>query len=102
MLGGVENFCFRHAIARKTANKLQLLAEELVINIITPKYGACSLNIAFSERLGTYELSVSYGGAHSNALDGAEDGLSLTIVTNTAKTLRHEYTDGKNIITAAL
>ena len=102
MLGGVENFCFRHAIEKKTANKLQLLAEELVINIVAPKYGACLLNMSFSEKLCTYELSVSYGGEISDALETSWDELSATMVRNSAKNLRHEYADGKNTITAAL
>ena len=102
MLGGVENFCFRHAIEKKTANKLQLLAEELVINIITPQYGACSLNLSFSEKLGTFELSVSYTGQKADALESAEDDLSAMMVRNSAKEIRHTYTDGVNTITATL
>lgn len=96
------NFCFRHAIERKTANKLQLLAEELVIHIVTPKYDACSLKLSFSEKLGTYEVSVSYGGENSDALETAGDELSAMMVRNSAKALRYEYADGKNNITAAL
>jgi polar amino acid transport system ATP-binding protein len=102
MLGGVENFCYRHAVEKKIANRLQLLAEELVINIIAPKHGACSLRLTFSEKLGTYELSVSYAGESADALEKCEDELSATMVRNTAKTLRHEYTDGKNTITVTL
>jgi len=102
MLGGVENFCFRHAIEKKTANKLQLLAEELVINIVTPKYGACRLNISLSEKLGSYEASVSYGGESADALETAEDELSATMVRGNAKAIRHEYAAGTNTITAAL
>ncbi|MCL1821335.1 MAG: ThiF family adenylyltransferase [Prolixibacteraceae bacterium] len=100
MLGGVENFCFRHAIEKKTAHKLQLLAEELVINIVAPKYGACSLNLSFSEKLGTYELSVSYGGEKFDALENAEDDLSAMMVKKSTKSLQHKYDEGKNIITA--
>ena len=102
LLGGVENFCFRHAIEKKTANKLQLLAEELVINIIVPKHGACLLNLNFSDKLGSYALSVSYGGENINALETAEDELSATMVRGTAKEIRHEYAGGVNTITAAL
>jgi hypothetical protein len=54
MMSGVENFCFSHAIEKKTANKLQLLAEEMVVNIVTPKYGACLMTLNFSEKLGTW------------------------------------------------
>ena len=102
MLSGVENFCFRHAIEKRTANKLQLLAEELVINIVTPKYGACVLSLNFSEKLGTYELSVSYEGGDSNALETAEDDLSVMMVKGNAKEIRHEYSEGKNKIITIL
>ena len=102
MLSGVENFCFRHAIEKKTANKLQLLAEELVINIIMPKHEACSLNLSFSEKLGNYELSVTYLGEKFDALEESGDDLSAMMVKKSAKTLRHEYADGRNTITATL
>jgi polar amino acid transport system ATP-binding protein len=102
MLSGVENFCLRNAAPKKTANRLRLLAEELVINIIAPKYVECSLCVSFSEKLSSYELSVSYGGERLNALEHAEDELSASMVTNSAKEIRHDYTDGKNTITASL
>jgi polar amino acid transport system ATP-binding protein len=102
MLGGVENFCFRHAIEKKTANKLQLLTEELVINIVTPQYGGCSLTVTFSDRLGSYELSVSYGGEKSDTLETAEDELSAMMIRGSVKEIRHEYTEGRNTITAVL
>jgi len=102
MLGGVENFCFRHAVDKKTANKLRLLAEELVINIVAPKYGKCSLCLRFLEKLGSYELAVSYDGENSNALEGAVNELSATIARNSAKEMRHEYKDGRNTITAVM
>ena len=102
MLGGVENFCYRHAIEKRIANKLQLLAEELVINIVAPEYGSCSLNLTFSEKLNTYELSVSYGGEKADALEKCKDELSVSIVRNSVKTLRHEYHGEINTITAVL
>jgi len=102
MLSGVENFCFRHAIEKKTANKLRMLAEELVINIVTPNYGKCSLIVNFSEKLGAYELSVSYGGDNANALENTEDELSAKLVLNTAKEIKHKWEIGINTITAVL
>ena len=102
MMGGIDNFCFRHAVEKKIANKLRLLAEELIINIIIPIYGACSLNMNFSEKLGSYELSVSYKGEKSNAMENTKDELSAKIVRNSVKTLRHEYAGGRNTITAEL
>jgi len=102
MLSGIENFCFRNAMEKKIANKLQLLAEEMVINIVTPKYGACSLNLNFSEKLNTYGLSVSYKGKNSNALEISGDDLAVTMVRGNAKEIRHEYAEGMNIITLGL
>jgi hypothetical protein len=74
----------------------------LVINIIAPKYGACSLDISFSENIGTYELSVSYDGEESDALQSAADKLSVTVARNSAKQIHHEYIDGRNAVTASL
>lgn len=102
MLSGIENFCFRHAIEKKAANKLQLLAEELIINIIMTKYEACTLHLNFSEKLGTHELSVSYGGESFDALENAEDELSAMLVQRSAKEIRHDYAKGQNMITALL
>jgi len=106
MLSGVENFCFRNAIEKKTANILLLLAEELVINIVMPKYKACSLNLRFAEKLESYELSVAYNGENQDALESSGDDLSAILVRKSAKSTRHEYIpgdtaiEGKNVIKA--
>jgi len=102
MLGGVENFCFRHAIEKRTAGKLQLLAEELVLNIVVPAAGACVLRLHVSEKLGAYELSVSYAGENRDLLATAEDELSAALVKKTAGSIRHDYSDEHNTITATL
>jgi len=102
MLSGVENFCFSHAIDKKTANKLQLLAEELVINIVSPIFDKCLLSINFSEKLNSYELFVTYPGENSNALEITDDDLSAAMAEGNAKELRHEHSDGINTITAVL
>ena len=73
-----------------------------MINIVTPKYGACALNLRFSEKLSTYELSVSYAGESADALETAEDELSAMMVRGNANHIRHEYADGVNTITAVL
>lgn len=102
MISGVENFCFRSAIEKKTANKLMLLTEELVLNIVTPQYAACSLNLNFSEKLKTYEITVSYRGEEKNVLENTDDDLSAMMVRNSSKEIRYEYRDGLNTITAIL
>ena len=102
MLGGMENFCFRHAIERLTANKLQLLAEELVVNVVVPQHGACSLELRFSEKLASYELSVSYAGIKSNALETSKDELAVALIKKSAKGIHYDYDKSINTITAIL
>ncbi len=102
MLGAVENFCFRHAISKRDANRLQLLAEELVLHIVVPQYSACSLNINISEKLSAYELTVSYGGDSADALADARDQLAAKVIQSSAGKLRHEFSEGKNKIIAEL
>lgn len=102
MLNGIENFCFRHAVEKKTANKLQLIAEELIIHIIVPKFGACSLNLNFTEKLNQYDLTVSYEGQREHALETSEDDLPVMMVQKSAKTIHHEHSDGKNVLTITI
>ena len=98
MLGGIENFCLRNSIEKKMTSKLQLLAEELTVNIVTPKFESCSLNLSFSKKLSSYELSILYRGENFDALENAEDELSAMMVRKSAKEVRHEYNNGENII----
>ena len=74
----------------------------MVINIVTPKYGACSLTLNFSEKLSTYTISVSYKGEKSHALETAENELSATLVRGNTKELKHEYAEGINTVTITL
>ena len=102
MLGGVEIFCFRHAIGKKIANKLELLAEEVVINIVMPQHERCSLNLSFSESLGAYELVVTYGNEKSDVLENAGDSLPVMMVRKSAKALKYQYINEVNRITVML
>ena len=102
MLGGIENFCFRHAIDKKIANKIHLLAEELIINIVAKQFGACFLNIHYSDKLDSYEVTVSYEEKKVNALKSSDDDLSVMMVQKTAKEIHYDYIDGENIIKALI
>jgi polar amino acid transport system ATP-binding protein len=102
MHGGIENFCYRHAVDKKIAGKLQLMAEELIVGVIAPRYGECSLNLSFSEKLGGYELAASYGGESFDAVEAVRNDLPATLIRKSAQSLRHEYAGGINTITATL
>jgi len=101
MLGGIENFCFRNAIEGKIANKLQLIAEELMINIVAPVYNECSLKVSISEKQNSYEVVATYKGLMANVLEDADD-LARTIIEGSAKDVRHEYNEGLNRIVVVL
>ena len=101
MLSGIENFCFRNGIETKIANKLQLVAEELMIHIVAPVYGECSLNVSFSEKQNSYEVVASYKGLSANVLEDADD-LAYALIEGNAKEVRHEYNEGLNRIVVVL
>jgi len=91
MLSGIENFCFRHAMEKKAANRLQLVCEELVLNIVVPITGECVLTLNYSEKQDACDLKVSYGGEKVNLLEISEDDLAVTMVKNSAKTLEYDH-----------
>ena len=102
MLSGIDNFCFSHAVEGKTAMKLRLIAEELVLNIVVPKFGACELNISFSEALGRYEVIVTYPGSSIDALETAEDDLAAMMIRGTASEVEHTFLEGTNTLRLTL
>jgi polar amino acid transport system ATP-binding protein len=102
MLSGIDNFCFRHAMDEATAKKVRRIAEELVINIVVPKFAQGSLTISYSEKQEKYEVVVSYPGENIDALETAEDDLAAMMVRGTAKTIAHSYADGMNMLTLSL
>jgi hypothetical protein len=98
MLSGIDDFCFRYAVDVKKANRLRLIAEELVLNIVVPQFGECELTISFPESRDAYRLSVTYPGEEGDALETGDE-LSATLVRNAAKSIERAY-DGKNGVNA--
>lgn len=102
MLAGIDNFCFSHAVETDTAKKLRLLAEELVINIVVPKFSECRLTLSFSEKLARYEIEVIYPGKNNNILNTTEDELAAAIVQNTAGHVTHGFENGMDVLKLVL
>ena len=102
MLNGIDNFCFRHALEDKTAKKLRLIAEELVINIVVPRFGVCDLSVSFSEQLCRYEVIVTYPGDSEDALVTATDDLARLMIHNTAGEIVHTFVNGVNTLRLTL
>jgi polar amino acid transport system ATP-binding protein len=90
MVNGIANFCTSHALEHGKAARMQLVAEELVVNLLLPVTEAIDLRLSFSERLKHYELEAGYAGAERNVLATAGNGLALEIV-NSATEASFEY-----------
>jgi polar amino acid transport system ATP-binding protein len=100
MLSGVDNFCFRQGIEHATAEKVRLITEELAVNIISPQVEQFSLEIAFSEKLKTYDISVSYADER-DLLETSDDLISTAIIKKSAKNVSHNF-NGVSTINVSL
>jgi polar amino acid transport system ATP-binding protein len=100
MLAGIENFCFRQGIEAYRAEKIRLIAEELAVNIVSPKTEKFDLNISFSDKLKTYSVSASYAPA-VNLLDGTDDIISASIIKKSCEKIDYSF-DGVSVIKAVL
>jgi polar amino acid transport system ATP-binding protein len=100
MLANIENFCFRQGISAPRAEKIRLIAEELAVNIISPKADKFDLNISFSDKLKTYSVSVSYE-QNVNLLDETDDIISASIIKKSSEKIEYSF-DGVSVIKAVL
>jgi polar amino acid transport system ATP-binding protein len=96
MLNGIDDFCFRYAVDDKAANRLRLIAEELVLNIVMPSFEECELMISFPESRDAYHLSLTYPGENKDAT-AAGDDLPAILVRNSAKNIEHAYDGEKGV-----
>jgi hypothetical protein len=74
----------------KKANRLRLIAEELVLHVIAPQFGACELTVSFPESRDAYRVSVTYPGEDKDALETGDE-LSVALVRNAAKSIERAY-----------
>lgn len=95
MMNSLDNFCFKHTILKSTANKLQLVVEELVMNILVPIKAEIQISVHFSENKDSVEVVAIYSGEKINPLDNESDNLSATIIKKIADNIQYAY-DGKN------
>lgn len=95
MMNSLTNFCYKHGVSRSNANKLQLVVEETVMNLLLPYGVAIDLNVNFSENQDRYTVDLSYTGESNNPFATDSKELSVVIVQNTAKEIVHTF-DEKN------
>lgn len=91
MMNQLSNFCFKHAILKSTANKLQLVVEELVMNLLLPQKVSIELIVHFSENKDSVEVIAVYSGEKFNPFLLESDNLSVMIVKKIAHNIEHSY-----------
>jgi len=94
----IESFCEKHALAKKTCDNVLLLAEE-VLGLQTD-FSDITLNLVYSEKVGTLELVCTSVGAPANPLEeGAqEDDIGLKLILSRCESSDYNYENGKNIL----
>ena len=96
---GLEAFCDRHVLPRKTRHDVVLLAEEL-LQIHAPLLPTTPLDVvlAYSEKTDRLELAVESEGEAANPLDPARlpDELGLRIVRGLADGITYRSDAGRN------
>ena len=104
MRGGIQSFADRYGLDNKIAYRLQLCTEEIVNDLLAAKNeGMIELDITveYSEADKSTILFCVDKGPFYNPFDKSamEDNLGVTIIKHTACRFRHDYADGRNIVT---
>jgi len=98
MMNSLANFCFKHGISKSNSNKLQLVTEELIMNLLLPLGARIDLDISFAENNDGCSVHVRYGGEHYNAFDENSKELPVTIIKNIAKAIEYSTSEDNDLI----
>jgi len=98
MFGNLDLFCYTHSVPGLTSDKIQIITAELVLKLILPQTGYCGIKLEYSDRLGTFELSVRYSGKKDNLFAKYTNDISASLIKSNAKVVHFEYIDGFNIL----
>ena len=107
MQGGIQSFADRYGLDNKLAYRLRLCTEELVNDLLAAKTdGEIELDITveYSEADKSTLLLCIDKGSFYNPFDKSamEDNLGVTIIKHTARQFRHDYADGRNMLTVEM
>ncbi len=98
MSTGIEEFCRKQMIAPKTANNLQLVIEELLVNHLLDHTNEIEIEIALSGQDDSLVARFTYGGTAFNPMDAQqEDDFSLMIVKNLTRDIRHSFSEKNSL-----
>ncbi len=104
VMTGIEQFGFNNLIDRDLVRKTQMVAEELLINVVLPAADAdspVSLQIEYDEAERVMDLKAVYKGKNEDPMILADD-LSKEIIKKTGRDLTFHHDEGKCTITVAI
>jgi len=97
MMNSLANFCFKHGISKSNSNKLQLVTEELVMNLLLPLGTQIDFDVSFAENNEGCSVHVKYGGERYNVFDENSKDLPVTIIKNIAKTIEYRASEDNDL-----
>ena len=95
--GELEAFCQRHSVGAQRVGRLELLAEELVVNGLFPSVAHVLLRALYSEANDGLRLELRYGGERFNPLDS--DEMYAVLANRLAPGGTHAFADEENRLT---
>jgi polar amino acid transport system ATP-binding protein len=98
MMNSLAYFCFKHGISKTNSNKIQLVTEELVMNLLIPLGTQIDFEVNFSENNDSSSIHAKYGGALYNVFDGNGKDLPIKIIKNIAKTIDYSQREGNELL----
>jgi polar amino acid transport system ATP-binding protein len=116
MNAGIEQFGLRHYVTAQTVKQIQLIAEEMIFNLLFAALAANGdaeadediaedIDINFSllkeERSGRLKLFFDFASESAFSLEQGDD-LAVGIVRSIAAAVSEHYADGRNLITVEL
>ncbi len=97
----LDEFAKKYYLSKEQTNNLQLMAEELILNLILPSQkenAVCiDLMVSYLELDHLFDISLEYGSEKFNPF-GDEDDLSVKIIKKKTRALDYRFMDGKNHI----
>ena len=95
MQGLISEYCAKNRISSRTEQRLQLLFEEAVQQMLIPalEQPDIRMTIEYSEETGKVTTVIRYGGEPFD-FTRSEDDLSLLVLKSTAEQLQYEWREG--------
>ena len=100
--GEMEAFCEKHMIAKKPAGYVTHITEELLL--LQKDFSDISLELSYSEKDGSLELSCAAAGPAFNPLDdeSEENGIGIRLIRARCRSVEYRFEEGKNILVLKL